>query len=609
MMSIELVSPSSAPAKTLTGAGIYNARSFGLVGDGVTDDQPAFQALVELVAETGGGSGATATATIEGGVITDVTVTNGGTGYKYAPAVKIAKTTGHGAILVAIIAAGVVTDIEISNGGTNYTGVTLSIEGGGNGTIYLPQGTYNLHKYVSWRSGVSLIGDGPGKTIIRTIAPVGTEGFTAIWGLNQSAASPYMDCDFKGFEVDGSGILDTRYTVGIKAMWLQYMRRCTLRDLYLHDTVASALGIDFLDQCVIDNVTCRNTGRGWDSGNPLTNTGGAGLGIGTGQMPVEHNIISNCHIYNPGRYGILLEAQTTLEDCPRSEYIVSNCVVQGGRNVGIAITETNGVVLSDCIVSDNAGDGIVLIRETDQVKISNCLINNNGGAGIQITAADMSSCDTTNLTITNCHLRGNTYGVLYKYNNSGGVFEQIEITDNVFEDQIGEAILLVGNGTWSRIYIDGNKIFDCTAVSGGSKGNGIAIDTTVAVISQMNISRNVITGCAGNGMRFYVGTAQAPSANWVINDNVVYNNGAAAVSNYRVGIKMLGYYAGIQICGNTCFDDQASATQLYGIQQLAGDAFAFGNIQNNDCRRCGSGGVVISGTNTDTTVALNQPAE
>jgi hypothetical protein len=48
-------------------------------------------------------------------------VSNGGTGYKVAPAVTITGGSGSGAAATAIITNGVVTSVVITNGGTGYT--------------------------------------------------------------------------------------------------------------------------------------------------------------------------------------------------------------------------------------------------------------------------------------------------------------------------------------------------------------------------------------------------------------------------------------------------------------------------------------------------------
>ena len=62
---------------------------------------------------------ATAYATTENGVVTGITVTNGGSGYLAPPKINIIGD-GSGATAVATIDQGVVTGIEVTNGGSGY---------------------------------------------------------------------------------------------------------------------------------------------------------------------------------------------------------------------------------------------------------------------------------------------------------------------------------------------------------------------------------------------------------------------------------------------------------------------------------------------------------
>jgi autotransporter-associated beta strand protein len=69
---------------------------------------------------------ATADATLDAGVITAISVTNGGQVYTTVPTVTITGD-GTGATATAVIAGGVVTAVNITNGGTGYTTATVTI--------------------------------------------------------------------------------------------------------------------------------------------------------------------------------------------------------------------------------------------------------------------------------------------------------------------------------------------------------------------------------------------------------------------------------------------------------------------------------------------------
>ncbi|TDP58401.1 MopE-related protein, partial [Flavobacterium dankookense] len=90
------------------------------------------------VYHAGGGTQATATATVSGGVITGFTGLTGGTGYTTSnggagvtatPKVYITDATGSGAVAAVTIASGVVTGITLqgSQGGTGYTAPVVTI--------------------------------------------------------------------------------------------------------------------------------------------------------------------------------------------------------------------------------------------------------------------------------------------------------------------------------------------------------------------------------------------------------------------------------------------------------------------------------------------------
>ncbi len=66
----------------------------------------------------GGGTGATATATVSGGVVTGVTVTNNGERYTSMPTVSF---TGGGGTLAAATATGGVSEVLVTSGGTGFT--------------------------------------------------------------------------------------------------------------------------------------------------------------------------------------------------------------------------------------------------------------------------------------------------------------------------------------------------------------------------------------------------------------------------------------------------------------------------------------------------------
>lgn len=82
---------------------------------------------------TGPGAGATFTATVSGGALTGITVTNGGSGYNAAPPIQIFAATGNTITSVAtahaLVSNGVITSVVIDSGGAGYTDApTIELE-------------------------------------------------------------------------------------------------------------------------------------------------------------------------------------------------------------------------------------------------------------------------------------------------------------------------------------------------------------------------------------------------------------------------------------------------------------------------------------------------
>lgn len=88
----------------------------------------------------GGGSGATATASVSGGEVTGFTVTNPGSGYVMAPSVSIVGGGGGLALGRAVISGGQVTAIILGRGGFDYTSNPTAVFNSTGGASYFATG-------------------------------------------------------------------------------------------------------------------------------------------------------------------------------------------------------------------------------------------------------------------------------------------------------------------------------------------------------------------------------------------------------------------------------------------------------------------------------------
>ena len=117
----------SAPTVVISGGGGTGATATATVANGeitgitVDSDGTGYTSPPTISFTGGGGSGATASVSVAG-VITGIAVTSGGTGYTSAPTISFTDGGGTGATATATVsAAGVITGITVDSGGTDYT--------------------------------------------------------------------------------------------------------------------------------------------------------------------------------------------------------------------------------------------------------------------------------------------------------------------------------------------------------------------------------------------------------------------------------------------------------------------------------------------------------
>lgn len=125
----------SAPVVNITGGGGTGATATASItspiASTVTLSSGGSQYSAPVVSFTGGGgTGAAATATVGNSPVTGITIVNGGQGY-LAPLVSIAGGGGTGAAATATVGTSPITAISVLNGGTGYLAPTVTLSGGG----------------------------------------------------------------------------------------------------------------------------------------------------------------------------------------------------------------------------------------------------------------------------------------------------------------------------------------------------------------------------------------------------------------------------------------------------------------------------------------------
>ncbi|MFI6822710.1 right-handed parallel beta-helix repeat-containing protein [Micromonospora sp. NPDC050187] len=257
--------------------------------------------------------------------------------------------------------------------------------------IYCPPGVYAIRDAGTvWRSGVSLVGAGPGATRFmlsnegNRAEPVPLAFHTTqLHGASPDRHLAY--CTFADLEIDGSGVASADYNPLAKGIGLQYVIGGLFRNLFIHHTAATGFGCDFLQDTLVEAVRVVGCGR-MDNGLEM---GGAGIGVGIGAWgAVERLTIVNCSAVGNATNGIFLEMQYPDKPQPRGIRIV-NCHAQGNR-FGIADWGADGLIVTGCTMTGNLEAGFqVSAKGTSGIPgrgglLTDCVIDGNLRDGVSI---------------------------------------------------------------------------------------------------------------------------------------------------------------------------------------------------------------------------------
>nr|BFE61976.1 hypothetical protein GCM10020063_065020 [Dactylosporangium thailandense] len=332
--------------------------------------------------------------------------------------------------------------------------------------IYCPAATYAIRDAGTvWRTGVSLVGDGPSATrfLLSNPGAPGTPTPLAFWTALQHGAAPerpIADVTFAGFEIDGSQLRLPTYDVLAKGLGLQYVLRGSFRDLYIHDTPATGFGCDFLQDCTVERVVAVHCGRldtGWEKG-------GAGIGIGVGGWgTVERLTVTECVTRRNGTNGIFVELQDATWTPPRGIRIVG-CHAEDNK-YGISDWGADGLLVSGCTMIGNhtagfdvSGQGTTHVAGRYGV-VTGCLVDSNAGDGVSIGNTPGG------YTVTASRISRNG-GNGYRQHNLPGAIS-VPASD----------VVLDGNDIWDNagdgIRLDG-ELIDPFLVGNRIRGNGTA---------------------------------------------------------------------------------------------------------------------------------------
>lgn len=338
----------------------------------------------------------------------------------------------------------------------------------GGGTIYVPIGTYKFDtsngQYIEGtggckccikaKSNVSIVGESLTDSVFKMTGH-SSQG-VCMFGYNSAKnKTPIEGCTYRNFTVNGEECTIDTYSSDGKAFFYQYVKNSVWRDLRLIGTPATSLGIDFLDNVVIDSIYCYESGRIHADNSP----GGAGVGIGTGAWENENFIVRNCICDNCGHFGIFLEDQHIFGDAahrtptyPKGA-IIANNICRNGRNYGFGVRGGQHVIFDGNEAYENANGGFFSDYQNKSIVIQNNLIRDNTGNGICLGNEKPGILETSfeNVTIKDNVVIGNKTGI-----NIGQKTTNLNLVDNIVRDNTVKDITV--SAVQTSCYIFGNLV-------------------------------------------------------------------------------------------------------------------------------------------------------
>jgi len=370
------------------------------------------------------------------------------------------------------------------------------------------------------------------------------------FGTAPSYLTPWVNVGWSKLELDMTFSWVTSYSVPQKILQGQYFRGFYVKDCWLHDSTATGLGTDYIQQGLIENNIVVNCGRTAPTGTSL---GGAGMGIGTATATttpfIDDIIITGNHVYMPktatGNYGIFFETQFTVST--DSNIICSNNIlyIYSASQKALGISGADNVQLTNNKVYGNLA--------TSQVGIS---VDYGTVAGIVSASA--------RALIANNSLFNTAIGISL---NFAGASEAVALKPILLSDNYlygsGQNAILIATG--ATIQVDSVKI-----------NGGLIYSSLAAGIS--------VTGTAG-------------LKNLSLGNIKAFGNATTTgTAAQQAALSITAPINGLNMSGCDFYDD-GGGTQLYGII-VSGVAVTNANIQNNNLSGnvTGSIGLLASGT-------------
>ena len=436
------------------------------------------------------------------------------------------------------------------------------------GQVIMPQGNFAQLTRILPKSGVDLIGQGWGRTVLR---PQG--GVTSIRRNREDDGATTLnyvrDVGFYNFEIDGSDQVDQGNGKLLKGFFMTYMYRARFQHLFVHHTGHTAIGNDFMTETIYDDCVATNAGRiGGRNG-----AGCSGLGFGTSgqwyQAPFpgvnEYSLkIINCVGRDNARFGMFFETQSAGDRQKGVEVI--NFSASGNGQAGLSDSGCDSLKVVNADLHNNTEAGFTVDAGTFPVaptpgswgRIISSDIRDNGTAGVIIDARTTTGGSGWVFSDTNVRNNG-TNGMEVHVGASEMLRLRLSNMDITSNGQHGVLIDSTG-GALSDMSMNGVNL-----ISNGKSGAGYHGFRSTAPLSRPRFVNTTATDTATTKTQEYGFSFGAPVYGGIIDNNILIGNAA----NAGVATTLANYNLGVQ--GATNFDAQTVVGRNLGYNVANGN--------------------------------------
>lgn len=372
------------------------------------------------------------------------------------------------------------------------------------GVLLLKTGNY-LVMMVAAANNVEVVGEGWGKTILAAY----DDGNPSHWifGETDSSGAPLTNFALRNLEIDGTNQNRSSYNVAGKGVNNKYCLRCKWDKLFIHNTPATGLGVDMLQDCEISDcliVSCGTSGQ---------TSGSNGIGIGVGQFSREKLIVSNCVVRNCADNNYILESQAS--QLGVGEYVFNGCISESAGNAGFAFNGVSGAIGTNC--NDYGSNISYKFSNNGTPASSDCVLTNCRSISAVTSGISISDETSDGIVIEGCKVKlAGQNGIVLRGTN-------ITCIGNHSTDNGQNGIYDLGSTTARVNHVISNNQVLRNSTSGSGSYHGIKIDVSATNITNLVCKGNNCSDNSGTPKQAY-GIVVVTGASTGLVDAIVEGN-------------------------------------------------------------------------------------